>query len=114
MDSLPKKILASFFRQMLFWLLVLELTRLVFVFYNLKFLRDIPVGETAGVFWYSLPLDVSAICYIMVLPFFFLVIQNFYTTRWLEIAYKTYVFIVLFLNLFINGALLKRQSFGMS
>ena len=103
MDSLPKKILASFFRQMLFWLLVLELTRLVFVFYNLKFLRDIPVGETAGVFWYSLPLDVSAICYIMVLPFFFLVIQNFYTTRWLEIAYKTYVFIVLFLLLLITS-----------
>ena len=103
MDSLPKKILSSFLRQMLFWLLVFALTRLVFVLYNLKFLSGIPLGEISGVFWYSLPLDISAICYIMVVPFFFLVIQNFYATPWLEIANKTYVFIVLFFLVLITS-----------
>jgi len=102
MDSLPKKILASFFRQLLFWLLVTELSRLVFVLYNFNFLKDIPFLEIPGVFWHSLLLDLSAICYVMVLPFFLLIIKSFFSSQWIEIANKTYVFIVLVLLVVIT------------
>ncbi len=103
MNSLPKQILLPFFKQILFWFIVFGLTRIVFIFYNLNYLKGISFFELSGVFWYSLPLDLSTICYIMVVPFFMLVIRNFYFAKWLDELNKAYIFIVLFIVIIVTS-----------
>ncbi|MCK9612930.1 MAG: sulfatase-like hydrolase/transferase [Bacteroidales bacterium] len=99
--TLQRQIIISFLKQFLFWLVIFNILRVIFSFYNINFLKGVTFIEYIGVFWHSLPLDISAICYIMGLPFIILIIQSFYQTRWIEILNKIYVFIVLFLVIFI-------------
>ncbi len=95
MKPLHRQILLSFFRQVLFWLIVFDCSRLVYAVYNLAYLKGVHFTGFLGVFVYSLPLDISAICYIMAIPFFITAVQNFYSSRWLHIISKVYVFIIL-------------------
>ncbi|HOY33369.1 MAG TPA: LTA synthase family protein [Bacteroidales bacterium] len=70
----------------------------------MEYLKEIGFWELAGVFYHSAPLDFSAICYIMIIPFFILAVQNFYQATRLNIINKIYVFIILFVILIITSA----------
>ena len=87
-----KKILFSFFRQFLFWLLFFNLTRLIFVLYYLKIIliEKISFWEITGIFWHSLKLDLATTCYIMVIPFVMLVIQSVWSPKWMNMINKVY------------------------
>ena len=93
-----KKILFSLLRQLLFWILFFDFTRLIFILFQLRLLisERIPWTEVTGVFWYSLQLDIATACYLLVFPFFLLVIQSLFSPRWLNLINKIYTGFMIF------------------
>ncbi len=89
---------------MLFWLIFFDCNRIVFLFFNLKYLAGVSFWNIFGVFWYSFPLDISTICYMMMCPFLLLCIQNFFTHKWLDLLHKIYVLLMLLIVLLISTA----------
>ncbi len=89
-----KKIIASLLRQLAFWMLFFFISRAIFLLYNIKLIiaEDIGVGEALEAFWHALPLDLATACYLLVFPFFILVIQTFYNASWLDKLNKYYTF----------------------
>jgi len=87
-----KKIIISFFRQLLFWILFFNLSRLIFLIYYLKIIliEKIPALEVLGIFWHSLKLDLSTACYIMIFPFILMTIQSLWSPKWLNTINKIY------------------------
>ncbi|TSA26200.1 MAG: LTA synthase family protein [Bacteroidetes bacterium] len=93
-----KQILGSFFRQLLFWVLFFNVTRLVFILYHFRLIRieKIPFEEVVSVFYHAFKLDLATACYFMVLPFLLLVIQSLSTPRWLNLVNKGYAGLMIF------------------
>jgi len=93
-----KKIVQSLLSQVSFWLLFFNFIRLLFIIYYIKIIRieNIPFFETLEVFWYSLKLDFATTCYIMLIPFFILIIQGLWNIRWLYRVNQVYTGIIIF------------------
>jgi phosphoglycerol transferase MdoB-like AlkP superfamily enzyme len=87
----------SFLRQLAFWILFFNLTRLVFLLYylNIIIVEKIRFTEVLGVFYHSLKLDLATTCYIMVFPFLILALQSVWSPRWLNWINKGYSAIVI-------------------
>lgn len=83
---LMKKIIASFLRQLVFWMSFFLFTRIVFILYNLGLIKNsgIKTGETLASFWHAIPLDLSTSGYFLLFPFLLLIIQTFYSPKWLN------------------------------
>jgi phosphoglycerol transferase MdoB-like AlkP superfamily enzyme len=92
-----RKIVLSFLRQLAFWVLFFNLTRLIFIIYylNIIIVEKIRYTEVLGVFWNSLKLDLATACYIMVLPFLILAVQSVWSPRWLNYINKVYTSIII-------------------
>ncbi len=92
-----KQILGSFFRQLIFWILFFNFTRLVFVLYHIRLIsvEQISFREVAGVFYHSFPLDLATACYFMIVPFLVLMVQSVYSPRWLNLVNKVYTTIMI-------------------
>lgn len=87
-----RKIIISLLRQLVFWLLFFNITRLIFILYYLKIImvEKIRFAEILGVFWNSLKLDLATTCYILIIPFFLLTIQSIWSPKWLNWINKVY------------------------
>jgi phosphoglycerol transferase MdoB-like AlkP superfamily enzyme len=96
---MAKKIILSLLRQLLFWIVFFDFIRLVFVLFNLKLLlaEKIGVSEVAGIFWYSIPLDLATACYILVVPFLLLFFQSLSNFHWIHILNKIYAAAIIFI-----------------
>jgi len=94
-----KKILISFIRQFLFWILFFNLNRLVFILYYIRIIQaeNISFSEVPGIFLHSFHLDLATACYLMILPFFLLLIQSIYSPKWLNWINKIYTSILIFI-----------------
>lgn len=92
-----RKIILSFIRQLCFWILFFNLTRLIFVVYyfDIILVEKIRFTEVLGVFWHSFKLDLATTCYIMVIPFIILAMQSFRDYRWLDRINKIYASVVI-------------------
>ena len=92
-----KQILGSFFRQLVFWILFFNFSRLVFVLYHIRLIsvEEISFGEVMGVFYHSFPLDLATACYFMLIPSLVLIIQSIYSPRWLNLINKIYTIIMI-------------------
>src|ERR1039458_34402 len=90
--SSMKKIIFSFLRQLLFWILFFDFTRVVFLLYNFRLIlaEKIGLSNIVGVFWYSLKLDLATAGYIMIFPFLLLLIQSIWSPRWFNYINKVY------------------------
>jgi len=64
------KSLMFFVRFFVFWLLYFFLDRLTFLLINLKKIAVIPVKEIMATFYHGIPLDISMMGYLMVIPLF--------------------------------------------
>ena len=103
-----KKILLSLLRQLAFWLMFFNITRLIFILYYLKIIivEKIRFSEVLGVFWYSLKLDLATTCYILIIPFILLTIQSLWSPKWLNIINKIYTgFVITVYSLSVAGEL---------
>ncbi len=87
-----RKIVISLLRQLAFWIVFFNLTRLIFVLYYLKIIlvEKIRFSEVLGVFWHSFKLDLATTCYILVLPFLLLCVQSVWSPKWLNRVNKVY------------------------
>lgn len=94
-----KKIILSILRQLVFWILFFDFNRLIFLLYHFRLLvvEKIKITDVIGVFWYSLQLDLATACYILVIPFFILLIQSLWSPLWLNSLNKIYTGIIIFL-----------------
>lgn len=94
-----KPIISSFFRQLIFWMLIFAFSRTVFLVYNMSLLRveGIQFTEIIASYWHALHLDLATAGYFMMFPFVLLLIQSFYSPKWLNKVNKIYVFVALFL-----------------
>ncbi len=94
-----KPIISSFFRQLIFWMLLFALSRTVFLVYNINLLRvdGAQFSEIIASYWHALHLDLATAAYFMMFPFVLLLIQSFYSPKWLNKVNRIYVFVAVFL-----------------
>ena len=87
-----KKLFLGFLRQLVFWILFFNITRLVFLVYysGLLSVEGIRFTEVMGVFSHALKLDLATACYFMIFPFLLILLQSFWSPRWLNIINKVY------------------------
>ncbi len=99
------RIIINLVKQLLFWLIVFSVQRIIFLFYYLKLLKvdHIHIGEVLQSFYHALSLDISTACYILVIPFFIYLVQRFYTIKWLNVFHKIYTALALLLYLMISA-----------
>ncbi|MEI7662813.1 MAG: sulfatase-like hydrolase/transferase [Bacteroidota bacterium] len=101
-----RKIILSFLRQLAFWILFFNLTRLIFILYYVKIIlvEKILFTEILGVFWYSFKLDLATTCYILIFPFLLLAVQSIWNPRWFGLINKIYTsFLVVVYSLTAAG-----------
>jgi phosphoglycerol transferase MdoB-like AlkP superfamily enzyme len=101
-----KLILSALGKQFIFWLLFFAFERTLFLLFNSTMLaaEGISLTEIPGAYWYSLHLDIAMTCYILFVPFVFLLVQSVYSPRWLNIFNKVYTAIILTLYSLIATA----------
>jgi phosphoglycerol transferase MdoB-like AlkP superfamily enzyme len=92
-----KQILPALGKQFIFWLLFFAFERSLFLIFNSSMLtaESISLTEIPGAYWYSLRLDLAMACYILFIPYVFLLVQSIYSPKWLNIFNKVYTCIVL-------------------
>jgi phosphoglycerol transferase MdoB-like AlkP superfamily enzyme len=73
---MAKRIPYIFLKQFLFWMLLFQLLRIVFLLYNYNELFNSNFLEILKVFWYSLILDTSTACYLLGVPFVIILFQS--------------------------------------
>ena len=90
------RIFASLIRQFFFWLLFFALNRAIFlIYYNQLISLESPgFGEVMAGFWYALRLDVSTASYLLILPFFLLLLRSLINSRIFDLANKVYTAII--------------------
>ena len=73
------KVILSFFRQLIFWVLFFNFTRLVFLLYYSGIIsaEGIRLTEILGVFSHSFKLDLATACYFMIFPFLVTTLYGF-------------------------------------
>ena len=73
-------------RQLVYWLLLFAMQRLIFLVYYAKNLRfeGVSLTETILSFYYAFKLDLATACYILVFPFLLLIVQLFTRPSWLN------------------------------
>ncbi len=80
-------------------MLLFAFSRTVFLLfnYNLLMVEGIGFSEAMASYWHALHLDLSTASYFLIFPFIILLVQSFYSPRWLNKVNKVYVFIGVFL-----------------
>ena len=93
-----KKIILSLLKQLLFWILFFDFTRLIFILFHLRLLisEKVPFTNVFGILWYSLNLDIATACYILAVPFLLLLFQSVYSPKWMNNINKVYTGIMIF------------------
>jgi phosphoglycerol transferase MdoB-like AlkP superfamily enzyme len=104
MKNQIKQILSSFFKNLLFWLLLFAFMRLLYLLFNIRFLNGIDIISILASFWYALPLDISTACYIMIIPVLFITVQSIFPVKLFDFIFKGYTFIFILLFCMITTA----------
>lgn len=92
-------IIRFLYRQLLFWLVVFNLPRILFLVYHAKLIHieNIPFSEVLLVFVHSLRLDMSTLSYLLIIPFIISIIHYFTSSKVLDKISLFYYGLVLFL-----------------
>ncbi|MEI8007632.1 MAG: hypothetical protein WCI48_15605, partial [Bacteroidota bacterium] len=93
-----KKLTLLLLRQLVFWLLLFDFTRLVFLVYysGLLSVEGVRFSEFLSVFVHAFKLDLATACYFMAIPFLILLVQSFKSAGWLNIINKVYTGLMVF------------------
>jgi phosphoglycerol transferase MdoB-like AlkP superfamily enzyme len=94
-----KQIISSFFRQLIFWILFFNFSRLIFILYHLRLivLEGIGFREVTGIFYHSFKLDLATGCYFMVIPFILLLFRLLSAGNWVNRANRIYASVMIVL-----------------
>lgn len=91
-----------FIKQYLFWMLLFQLLRIVFLFFNFNEIDGAGIIEVLKAFWYSIPLDSSTACYILGFPFILLFFQSLLSWKGFYIVNLWYSYILIFVSVLIS------------
>jgi len=93
-----KRLVSLFIRQLVFWILFFNFTRLVFLVYysGIISIEGIRLSEVLSVFIHAFKLDLATSCYFMAFPFLLLLLQSFWSPQWLNKLNKIYTGIMIF------------------
>lgn len=89
-----QKVLSSFFKQFIFWMLFFALARSIFLVYNTGLLRieGVKFTEALSAYYHALQLDLATASYFMFFPFLLLLIQSVYSPAWINKVNQIYTF----------------------
>jgi len=82
-------------RLIFFWLVYFALFRLLFVIYHHAKVPNEHHGETVWAFLYSLPLDISTACWLVLASYILWIVQKFHKTRFVHIANRVINYILI-------------------
>ncbi|HOW24947.1 MAG TPA: sulfatase-like hydrolase/transferase [Bacteroidales bacterium] len=101
-----KRILYNLFMQILFWLMAFAIGRAIFMTYYANMIAQENAGfwHSMGAFWHALHLDLATTCYLMFFPFLVLVVQSFFSPKWMNWFHRVYTFLILMLYALLIGA----------
>jgi phosphoglycerol transferase MdoB-like AlkP superfamily enzyme len=98
------KYLLLLVRQLIYWLLLFAMQRLIFLAYYHKHIQfeGITSYEALQTFYYAFKLDLATASYILIFPFLLLIVQLMTRPSWLNILNKLYTGLVTMAYLFIS------------
>ena len=102
------RLIKSLLKQLIFWVLFFAFIRVIYLVYNFKELQieHVGLGETLLSFWFGLKLDFATACYLIIIPFFLILIQSVYSRSWLGLVNEIYTAVILFFyTLLVTGEL---------
>ncbi|MCB0430907.1 MAG: LTA synthase family protein [Flavobacteriales bacterium] len=77
-------------RQAIFWFLFFMFGRLIFLVYNHAEISNLEWGEILGVFWHDKRLDLSVVCYMLILPWLLVSAQT--VSGWNPLRYMVRIY----------------------
>lgn len=102
------RIIASFFKQILFWVLFFALGRLIFLIY---YSHEVAANsnnftEIIASFYHGFKLDLATSCYFMMFPMLLHIVMFFYSPKWIHKTNQIYHSILIIVySLFVVGEL---------
>ena len=93
-----------FLKYILFWLLIFNFTRIIFLTYYFQSINDLPFSELLSMPKHALMLDLSMISYIIALPLLILVVQYFIIKKIAFRIIKIYTLLIACIYLMIAAA----------
>lgn len=92
-----KKLLSTIGIYILFWLLFFFFARLTFILINCKAAFHFGFGSLAATFFHGSRLDISAVAYILVIPFLAITAAVWVRGKWFTLFMKWYTIILIFI-----------------
>ena len=91
-------LLKSLLKQLFFWLSFFALLRIIYLIYNYRELQihEVSFFEAISVLGYGLKLDLATACYLIIIPFFLILIQSVFAKTWLGLVNKIYSGLIIF------------------
>ncbi len=97
-----KKLVITFFKYFLFWIIYFVLSKLIFLVYNYDLTCSLSFLEIAGIFSYGMKMDLSMGAYLMLIPGIVLSFSFNMSPVILSRIFKIYTFLLLVLITFLN------------
>lgn len=89
------------FKLFIFWWIIFLTNRIVFIAFFAGKFAGIPTIELLAAFYHGFPLDLSAICYLLVLPLLLLIVQQFTAIDFYRYFFTGYLSVALILTSFV-------------
>lgn len=86
------KYFISLIKQLLFWLLYFAIIRIIYLVFNLNTLQNEGVSffESILTFWFAIKLDLATSSYLLIFPFFIILMQSIFNKSYLGLINKIY------------------------
>ncbi len=82
--------LFRFLKYFLFWMIFFWVAKVFFLIWNFEITSQLSSGEILGIFWYGLKMDISTVCYLLILPGLLLGFRFFLQSTFINRFIRTY------------------------
>src|SRR5262245_59306733 len=85
-----------------FLLVLFFIQRLIFLLFRFSELKNIPGSEFVRLLFTALHMDISAACYVLIVPFLFLCLYPFVQWNFIPNVLRYYAVLIIIISAFIN------------
>ena len=93
--------IVRFFKYFIFWMIFFWLAKVFFLVSNFEQTSQLAASEILGIFGYGLKMDVSTVCYLLVMPGLLLALRIFLSARFVNSFNWIYTLVVLIVALLL-------------
>ena len=97
-----KKLLITFLKYFLFWIIYFVVSKLIFLIYNYDLTKSLSFSEISGIFFQGLKMDLSMAGYLMLIPGIVLSFSFIMSPAILNGIFKIYTILLLLIITFLN------------